>query len=61
MGKQGRSAATIARAIGLPQDAVRIVLAPVAVDSSLPRGNSFRSSQPGRSGSPRNSTSSQDN
>ncbi len=55
MGKQGRSPSAIARETGLPQDAVRIVLAPVAVDPSFPRGNSFR---PPRStpSQPRNST-----
>ncbi len=46
LGRQGRSASAIAQATGLSQDAVRIVLAPVAVDPSLSRGKSFRSSQP---------------
>ncbi len=48
MGRQGRSPSAIAQATGLPQDAVRIALAPVQVEST-PRGNSFRSSQPDRS------------
>jgi hypothetical protein len=45
MGRRGKSAAAIARATGLPQDAVRIVLAPIPVDQSRlasPRGKSFR-------------------
>ena len=45
MGRQGRSASAIAQATGLPQDAVRIALAPVPVES-FQRGNSFRSSRP---------------
>ncbi len=45
MGRQGRSASAIAQATGLPQDAVRIVLAPVQAEK-FQRGNSFRSSQP---------------
>lgn len=52
LGKQGRSISVIARNTGLPQDAVRIVLAPVSVDPSFPRGNSFRSSAPARPDSP---------
>lgn len=48
LGKQGRSISVIARDTGLTQDAVRIVLAPVALDPSFPRGNSFRSSAPPR-------------
>lgn len=46
LGKQGRSASAIAQATGLSHDAVRIVLAPVAVDPSLSRGKSFRSAGP---------------
>ena len=45
LGRQGRSASAIAQVTGLSQDAVRIVLAPVAVDPSLSRGKSFRSSR----------------
>ncbi len=45
MAGRGRSASAIAQATGLPQDAVRILLAPVQVEISQ-RGNSFRSSQP---------------
>jgi membrane protein implicated in regulation of membrane protease activity len=51
LGKQGRPISVIARDTGLTQDAVRIVLAPVAFDPSFPRGNSFRSSSPLRSDS----------
>lgn len=47
MGRQGRNAIEIARATGLPQDAVRIVLAPVAVDRAVPDGKTFRSTPPG--------------
>jgi uncharacterized membrane protein len=43
MGREGRSPSVIARRTGLSQDAVRIVLAPIAVDPSFPRGKSFRS------------------
>ncbi len=46
MGRQGRSPSAIAQATGLPQDAVRIVLAPVQVES-FQRGNSFRSAPAG--------------
>lgn len=46
LAKQGRSPMTIARITGLPQDVVRIVLAPVAPDSSASRGKSFRPSYP---------------
>lgn len=46
LGREGRSASAIAQVTGLSQDAVRIVLAPVAVDPSLSRGKSFRSSSP---------------
>ncbi len=46
LGRQGSSASAIARRTGLSQDAVRIVLAPVAVDPSRSRGKSFRSSRP---------------
>ncbi len=47
MGRQGRSASVIAQATGLAQDAVRIALSPVLVES-VPRGNSFRPSPPDR-------------
>lgn len=46
LGKQGRPIAVIARDTGLSQDAVRILLSPMAVDPSFPRGNSFRSTRP---------------
>jgi hypothetical protein len=42
LGKQGQHPLSIARATGVPQDVVRIVLAPVSPDSSVGRGNSFR-------------------
>lgn len=46
LARKGQNAGAIARATGLSQDAVRIVLAPVAVDQIDPRGKSFRSSPP---------------
>ncbi len=55
MGRKGQNAGMIARATGLSQDAVRIVLAPVAAERIDPRGKSFRSSPPeGGSASPPN-------
>ena len=42
MGKRGHHPLSIARATGLAQDVVRIVLAPVSPDSPPSRGNSFR-------------------
>ncbi len=53
MGKRGQSPSAIARRTGLPQDAVRIVLAPVEVDPAFPRGKSFRSSSPAPARPPR--------
>lgn len=50
MGRQGRNPATIAQATGLPQDAVRIILSPVAMEPSFPEGNSFRSQASDRGG-----------
>lgn len=46
MGRQGRSLSAISQATGLPQDAVRIVLSPVAVDPSLSQGKPFRPNRP---------------
>ncbi|MHB1327631.1 MAG: hypothetical protein ACYC2K_05450 [Gemmatimonadales bacterium] len=46
MSKKGQGASVIAQATGLPQDAVRIMLGPIAVDPTFPGGKSFRSSQP---------------
>lgn len=53
MGRQGRSASAISQATGIPQDAVRIVLSPVAVDPSLSRGKPFRPNPPSDQESPR--------
>jgi hypothetical protein len=47
LGRQGRSAASIAQVTRQPQDAVRILLAPVAVERMPVRGKSFRSNDPG--------------
>lgn len=49
LGKAGRPISVIARQTGVAQDVVRIVLAPVAIDSSVPRGKSFRA-DPGNGG-----------
>ena len=47
MGRKGGHPAAIARATGLAQDAVRIMLAPIAPDETVTRGNSFRTTSPG--------------
>jgi hypothetical protein len=48
LGRQGRPPATVARLTRQSQDAVRIVLAPVAVDRPPAEGKPFRSNDPGR-------------
>jgi hypothetical protein len=46
LSQQGRSIASIAQVTRQSQDAVRIVLAPVAPERSRPHGNAFRSKAP---------------
>ena len=49
LGRQGRSPSAIARTARVPQDAVRIVLSPIAQDRPVVQGKSFRPSSPPQS------------
>ena len=52
LGRKGRSVSQISYVTRQPQDAVRILLAPVALDRDRPRGKSFRASGPEKAETP---------